>query len=172
MFRNSYDKSMSFAFLEGTCVWICSNGCIKSDEMQFKRVHKGTADEDAMFSIDEGFNRIDIEFNKVKEDMIAFKDCHVDKDTMYDLIGNLFFEQAAISSVQLNIIKDQLNNSDKFRHLVDPDFSAYDLYNHITESLKRSHPMNYVQDHVATHKLFENRFIHTEEPVQLITELV
>ena len=62
MFRNSYDKSMSFAFLEGLNVWICSNGCIKSDEMQFKRVHKGTAFDDAMLSIDEGFNRIDIEF--------------------------------------------------------------------------------------------------------------
>lgn len=173
MFRNSYDKSMSFAFLEGLCCWICSNGAIKSDEMQFKRVHKGTAFDDAMVSIDDGFNRIDVEFKKIVEDMNAFKECHVDKELMYELVGNLFFEQGVLSSVQLNIVKDQLDKSDKFKHLIDPEFSAFDMYNHITESLKRSAPIKYVQDHVATHKLFESKFIKTEDPVQIITpELV
>ena len=41
MFRNSYDKSMSFAFVCGSVVWICENGCISGD-YQYRRIHKGT----------------------------------------------------------------------------------------------------------------------------------
>ena len=37
MFRNSYDKSMSFAFVAGMVVWVCTNGCIKGD-YQYKRI--------------------------------------------------------------------------------------------------------------------------------------
>ena len=172
MFRNSYDKSMSFAFLEGLNVWICSNGCISSDDFEFKRVHKGTADEDALLSIDEGFKSIDIEFNKLKEQMNAFKDYHVDNKLMHELVGNLFFEQGAITSVQLNIIKDQMWHSDKFLHINDKNFSAYDMYNHITESLKRSHPLTYVSDHVKTHKLFESTFLQINEPMIIDTPVL
>ena len=171
MFRNSYDKSMSFAVAIGGYVFICENGVVRADNFDYKRVHKGTADSESLLNIDAGFEAIDKEFKIITEQMDSLKECHVDYECMHDLVGKLFFEQAAISSVQLNIVKDQMWHSDKFRHIDDKDFSAYDLYNHITESLKRSAPRTYIQDHVATHKLFENRFIHTEEPVKLITEL-
>ena len=86
--------------------------------------------------------------------------------------GNLFFEQGAISSVQLNIIKDQMWHSDKFRHIDDKDFSAYDMYNHITESLKRSHPLCYIQNHVTVHKLFEDTFLKQNEPMIIDTPVL
>jgi hypothetical protein len=59
---------------------------------------------------------------------------------------------------QLSIIKDEFMNSLNFRHLTSPDFTAYDLYNHITESLKISHPINYFNNHIETHKVFEETF--------------
>lgn len=173
MFRNSYDKSMSFAIAVGGVTYICENGMVRSDNFTYKRVHKGTADEDSLLNIDAGFEALDSEFKVICEQMAAFKECHVDKQLMHDLIGNLFFEQEAINSIQLNIVKDELYHSKNFKHITDKDFSAFDLYNHVTESLKRSHPLTYLKSHIQTHNLFESTFIKAEEPVEIITpELV
>ena len=156
-FRNSYDKSMSFAFVSGAVVWICTNGCISGD-FGVKRVHKGVAYDDAMGAINDGFELIDSRYKDIVYQMNCLKDIHVDKELSYELVGNLFFEQEVISLEQLSIIKREMYNSDKFVHINDDHFSAWDLYNHITESLKKSHPLTYVDDHVKTHTLFENEF--------------
>ena len=169
MFRNSYDKSMSFAIVCGTTTWICSNGSIRGDNFEYKRVHKGTADEDSLLNIDASFEALDNEYKIICEQLGNLKECHVDNKLMHELVGNLFFEQGAITSVQLNIFKEQLWKSDKFRHIDDKDFSAFDCYEHLTETLKRSHCSSYIQDHISVHRLFENRFINTKEPVQIIT---
>lgn len=179
-FRNSYDKSMSFAFVSGAVVWICSNGCISGD-YGIKRVHKGDAFDDAMASINEGFELIDTRFKDIKYQMNCLKDVTVDKELSYKLIGDLFFDQSVISIEQLSIIKKEMYFSQNFKHIDQDGFTAYDLYNHITESLKKSHPLNYVDNHVKTHSLFENEFNlpkhmiiqPVEEPVEIITpELV
>lgn len=76
----------------------------------------------------------------------------------YDILGKLFFEQQVISINQLSIIKKEFEHSANFRHMGDKEFSAFDLYNHITESLKTSHPLTYINDHIKTHALFEKTF--------------
>ena len=172
MFRNSYDKSMSFAVAIGGHVIICENGMVRADNFEYKRVHKGTADSDSILNIDAGFESIDKEFKIITEQMENLKECHVDYELMHDLVGKLFFEQGVISSVQLNIIKDQMWHSDKFLHINDKDFSAFHLYNHITESLKKSAPRTYIQDHVATHKLFESTFLKSSEPMIIDTPVL
>lgn len=58
LFRNSYDKTMSFAFTCGSCVFICENGVVSGDYTN-KRVHKETAFDDAMASINDGFEYMD-----------------------------------------------------------------------------------------------------------------
>lgn len=179
-FRNSYDKSMSFCFCIGNVVWICENGCYSGD-YGLKRVHKGDAFEDAMISINDGFEIIDNKYKLIKEQLNYLKDVKVDKELSYKLIGDLFFEQEAISITQLSIIKREFINSKNFRHINDDGFTAYDLYNDITESLKTSPVNSAIEDHVKLHTLFENEFnlpkhIITqpvEEPVEIITpELV
>ena len=169
MFRNSYDKSMSFAIVCGSVTWICSNGCIRGDNFEYKRVHKGTADEDSLLNIDAGFEALDNEYKIICEQLGNLKECHVDNKLMHELVGNLFFEQGAITLVQLNIFKEQLWKSDKFRHIDDKDFSAFDCYQHMTHSLKRCSPINYLDSHIKVHNLFESTFIKTAEPVQLIS---
>ena len=59
----------------------------------------------------------------------------------------------------MSIIKKELQFSKNFRHLGDTAFTAYDLYNHITESLKTSSALHYINDHVKTHKMFEQTFL-------------
>lgn len=164
MFRNSYDKSMSFAFVCGMVVWICSNGCI-SGEYQYKRIHRGvikddtsTTMQDVIENINGGFNMLQKSFEVNIKTMNDLKQFEISPKETYDILGNLFFEQNVISITQMSIIKKEFEFSHNFRHLGDKDFTAFDLYNHITESLKSSHPLTYINDHIKTHDLFKQIF--------------
>ena len=164
MFRNSYDKSMSFAFVCGTVVWICSNGCISGD-YKYRRIHRGvitdessTTIEDIIENIEGGFNILQNSFEQNSRQLNELKHFEISPEESYKILGELFFKQEVISIQQMSVIKKELSFSQNFRHIGDTDFTAYDLYNHITESLKQSHPLNYVDDHVKTHKLFEKTF--------------
>ena len=164
MFRNSYDKSMSFAFVCGMVVWICTNGCVKGD-YQYKRIHRGviteetsTTQEAIVENINGGFTMLQTSFEKTSAQLRELQHFEISPTESYDIIGKLFFEQEVISITQLSTIKREFEHSKNFRHIGDTDFTAYDLYNHITESLKASHPLTYINDHVKTHSLFEEIF--------------
>lgn len=164
MFRNSYDKSMSFAFVCGMVVWICSNGCISGD-YQYRRIHRGvikddtsTTMQDVIENINGGFNMLQKSFEVNIKTMNDLKQFEISPNETYDILGNLFFEQNVISITQMSIIKKEFEFSHNFRHLGDKDFTAFDLYNHITESLKSSHPLTYINDHIKTHDLFKQIF--------------
>lgn len=164
VFRNSYDKSMSFAFAEGLQVFCCSNGVISGD-FEYKRVHMGTFNEDTTSTwtdicenIDLGFKNIQESFDKTVTQMEHLKYFELGPKDVYDIIGELFFDKEIINMTQLSIVKRELYKSVNFKHLGDSDFSAYDCYNAVTEALKISHPLNYISDHTTLHKLFETTF--------------
>lgn len=164
VFRNSYDKSMSFAFAVGTVVFCCTNGCIKGD-YQYKRMHRGVITDESsstqeaiIKNIDGGFTMLQASFEKTSVQLRELQQFEISPTESYDILGKLFFEQQVISITQLSTIKKEFENSKNFHHLGDKDFTAYDLYNHITESLKSSHPLSYISDHIKTHSLFEKVF--------------
>lgn len=164
MFRNSYDKSMSFAFVAGMVTWICSNGCIKGD-YQYKRIHRGviieetsTTQEAIVENINGGFTMLQTSFEKTSTQLRELQHLEVSPSETYDVIGKLFFEQQVITITQLSTIQKEFKHSRNFRHLGDTDFTAYDLYNHVTEALKASHVSTYINDHIKTHSLFEEVF--------------
>lgn len=164
MFRNSYDKSMSFAFVCGMVVWICSNGCISGD-YQYRRIHRGaflegtsTTEKEVIASVEGGFTVLQNSFEHTSEQLNELKHFEVSPEEVFKILGTLFFTKQVINITQMSIIKRELASSQNFRHLGDLKFTAYDLYNHITESLKTSHPTTYVNDHVVTHSLFEETF--------------
>lgn len=166
MFRNSYDKSMSFAIVQGLQVWICSNGCISGD-YQYKRIHRGvesgdttTTMIDVVNAIEYGFNNLKLSFNKDREQLKMMKGIPVEMDAVEHVIGKLFIEEEVLTVTQMSIVKRELYTSKNFVHCNEDNFTAYDFYNHITEALKASHPLNYVRDHVAVHELFENLFLN------------
>ena len=164
VFRNSYDKSMSFAFAVGTVVFCCTNGCIKGD-YQYKRMHRGVITDESsstqeaiIKNIDGGFTMLQASFEKTSVQLRELQQFEISPTESYNILGKLFFEQQVISITQLSTIKKEFEHSKNFHHLGDKDFTAYDLYNHITESLKASHPLSYISDHVKTHSLFEKVF--------------
>ena len=165
MFRNSYDKSMSFAMVCGMVVWICENGCVSGD-YQYRRIHRGafletglsTTIEDIIENIDGGLKQLNAAFEHNVIQLNDMKDIDVSPKDAYQVLGELFFNQEVVSINQMSIIKKEMQFSQHFKHIGDKDFTAYDLYNHITESLKKSHPITYIRDHIKTHKLFEQTF--------------
>lgn len=164
VFRNSYDKSMSFAFACGVTVFCCSNGCISGD-FKYRRIHRGVITgetsstiEDIIENIEWGFGVLENAFEHNTKQLNELKHFEISPEESYKILGELFFKQEVITIQQMSVIKRELSSSHNFRHIGDTDFTAYDLYNHITESLKQSHPLNYVDDHVKTHKLFEKTF--------------
>lgn len=164
MFRNSYDKSMSFAMVTGLNCWICENGCI-AGEYQYKRVHRGafddvmsTTERDVIANIDGGFNLLQQSYEHNVEQMEELKQIEVSPEAVYQILGVLFLTKNVLTVSQMSIVKRELEVSKNFRHLGDKDFTAFDLYNHVTESLKVSHPLTYFSDHIETHTLFEETF--------------
>ena len=156
---------MSFAFAVGTVVWACTNGCISGD-YQYKRVHRGviteessTTQESIVENINGGFDVLQDAFTNLVRQMNELKHFVINPSETYDILGELFFKREVVSITQMSIIKREMQHSKNFRHFGDDKFSAYDLYNHITESLKeRSHPTMYIQNHIDVHSLFEETF--------------
>ena len=158
-FRNSYDKSMSFALVAGNTVWICSNGMI-SGEIQTKKIHRG---EQLTSIIDDkiisGFKLASDVYEINNNAASQFKDIIISEDTAHQIVGQLFLEDQILNTMQLNCLKDQLYNSKNFVTIDSSIFTAWDMYNHVTESLKLSHPSSYLQDHINFHSVMENYFI-------------
>lgn len=105
-----------------------------------------------------GFTMLQNSFEHTSEQLNELKHFEVSPEEVFKILGTLFFTKQVINITQMSIIKKELAFSQNFRHLGDLKFTAYDLYNHITESLKTSHPTTYVNDHVVTHSLFEETF--------------
>ena len=134
MFRNSYDKSMSFAIVNGSICWICENGMISGD-YQYKRIHRGTSTEtglsttmeDIIDNIDGSFVKLQASFEKTISQMNELKHLDISPSEAFNILGELFFNRKAVSITQMSIIKRELEFSKNFKHLGDPDFSAFDL---------------------------------------------
>ena len=164
MFRNSYDKTMSFAVVAGSCCLICSNGCI-AGEYQYKRIHKGvilgetsTTKEDIVTNINGGISVLQTAFENIVRQMNELKHFEVSPQDTYNILGELFFKKEVLTITQMSIIKRELQFSKNFKHLFDKDFTAFDVYNAITHSLKMSHPSEYISNHIDTHNLFKELF--------------
>ena len=147
-FRNSYDKSMSLAFVSGDRTWICKNGMISGD-MKFVRKHTGTIASEISQRITETVDSIEQTHkfnNMVKGDLKSIK---VNKSIMSELAGRMFIEQDIIKSTQLSIIK---------REILDPSFEVFkeenmwSFYNHCTYSLKENHPLDHINAHQKVHE--------------------
>ena len=164
LFRNSYDKSMSFAFAVGNLVWACSNGCVSGDYV-YKRTHLGTFEGDTTSTWNDiqenmmnGFSNMQESFEVIVDQMNKLKYFELGPSDTYNILGELFFDKEIINITQLSVVKRELQKSHNFKHIDNDGYSAYDLYNHITESLKTTAPNLYLKSHVSVHELFTKTF--------------
>lgn len=153
-FRNSYDKTMSVAFVAGTSVMICSNGMI-SGEMAFVRKHTGSVAKEVHAKIVDSINLFDTRLKLMSQHKDAMKQIHVDKTAAAELCGRMFIEQDIITSTQLGIIKNEL---EKPTYDYNSPESLWELYNHTTHALKKAHPLHGIQQHITFHEFIEEQF--------------
>ena len=144
--RNSYDKSMSVAFVAGGSVWICGNGLISGDLMAFKRKHTGTVAEELNEKIQIGVDRMKSDFGKLVMEVDVMKNYSLTPRQKAEIMGVMYFERNLITPTQLSIVKKELTQSEHFK-----EDNAWSLYNNVTEALKKSHPIDIIRDHIKLH---------------------
>jgi len=146
-YKNSYDKSMAAALAAGVGVMVCENGCVSGDMLSFTRKHTGTIQEElttkvkeAVVSMKEGFGNLVLEID-------IMKDYQLNAKQKAELMGVMYFEENMVTPNQLSVVKREMVKSEHFT-----GDTLWDLYNNVTESLKASHPLNHIEDHIKLHE--------------------
>lgn len=153
-FRNSYDKSMSAAFVAGNNVWICSNGCI-SGELQFVRRHTGTVLTELKAVVVKSADMLEDRFAKFVFQSERMKSIEINKLEASQLYGRLFMYDKLLTVTQMAQIQ---------RELEKPTFEVFQadnlwsIYNHGTYALKDAHPNSYIDSHIKYHSKFEELY--------------
>lgn len=152
--RNSYDKSKSVLIVSGGQVYVCSNGMIINAEQQFRRKHTGEVWLDIMTEFREVIKHMEEEMFMLTQAKLHLQQAPLYNpiDQVANMLGHMFYKEEIIGSVQLNIMKEELQHSKTFRTVDDSKFTLWDFYNSGTQALKRSHPSTYIESHANLHK--------------------
>ena len=151
--QNSYNKQVSLKFAIGIHVFICSNGMVNGDMGTFKRKHVGDIQEFTPQSITEYIKSAGDSFREMQIQRELMKQVELTKRQQGELIGRMIVEEGFISSSELNIIRKELQHP---THNYGAENSLWELYQHTTFSLKETHPINWMTDHMSAHSFFVN----------------
>ena len=171
---NSYDKSMRFKCAIGGYVFVCSNGMIRGDMGSWGRKHTGSADQETTETIQSQITKAKDYYRQLVYDKETMKDISVSDTVRAQLIGRLYFEEDLLNSEQLSIIKQQISNP---AHDYNADKkSLWSLYNHITYSLRASHPKNWLDNQRLVHWFFTQEYgiklLDIQEQPNEVTQII
>ena len=153
---NSYDKSMRFKCAVGGYVLICMNGIVAGDHSSYGRIHTGVAEQDVLKQMNTQINQAQQYYTQLLSDKRSMKDILVSEVMQAQLLGMMFVNKEIINMEQLSIIKAQMEKP-SFDYGA-PRNSLWSFYNHITYSLKRSHPRHWLDQQKQTHWFLCNQF--------------
>lgn len=164
-FKNSYDKTMSAAIVMGASVMICKNGMISGDLIAFKRKHTGSILVELDEKINTGVNKMNDSFQILISDANIMKSYSLSDRQKAEILGIMYFEKEIVTPTQLSIVKNELKESKTFR-----GNTVWDLYNHVTVALKKSHPLRYVEDHIKLHSFMTEDIVGIQREIIDVTE--
>ena len=170
-FLNSYNKAKRFVIAGGSQVRVCQNGHILgiSELGGYKRTHTGSADIDAQEYIKIICSNAETEFKKLIEQKEKMKTIDISKKDIQHLISELYFEENLIKDTQMSILKKELDNP-TFKYGTSEN-NLWTAYNHITYSLKGTHPKDYIETHQKVNKYFSEQFnLFNNRDIQSIVE--
>lgn len=145
--QNSYDKSLSFKFVMGSSILVCSNSCVRSNrETAFKKKHVGEIQTLAPEKIYEFIYNTAEEFTTYISHRELLKSIHISDDKLYRLMGKLYLDEDILNTDQFNVLKREIN-SPSYNYGTYGN-TAWDFYNHVTAALRSSHPSLWVKNHV------------------------
>ena len=153
---NSYNKMLRFKCAVGGQVFVCMNGVVSGDLANYKRKHTGSALNDVIGSVQFQLQNAQVYYDQLIQDKEMLKNVLLTKKQQGSILGRLFADEELLTLTQVGIVKRELDKP-SFNYNADPD-SAWSLYNHVTLSLKDSHPLHYLDDHQDVHSFFVNEF--------------
>lgn len=153
---NSYDKSMRFKCAIGGYVFVCMNGMVNGNMGAWGRKHTGSADSETTETIQTQISKAKQYYKQLVYDKETMKTIIVDDKTRAELVGRLYFEEDLLNTEQLTLIKHQMH-SPKFDYNADTK-SLWALYNHITLSLHKSHPKDWLDHQRLVHWFFTQEY--------------
>jgi hypothetical protein len=172
---NSYDKSMRFKCAIGGYVFVCMNGMVNGNMGAWGRKHTGSADSETIDRIQEQIGRAKQYYKQLVYDKETMKTIIVDDKTRAELVGRLYFKEDLLNTEQLSMIKHQMR-SPKYDYNADTK-SLWALYNHITLSLHKAHPKDWLDHQRLVHWFFTQEYgiqplvLQEEEPNE-VTEKI
>jgi hypothetical protein len=153
--QNSYNKKINMKFAIGGHVFVCSNGALVGDLGTFQHKHLGNIQTLTPEKINTFIDMAPSVYDKVVGDKNRMKEIGIDRKVIAEIIGDLYINEELIRSEQLSVIKDELEHP-TFDYKAEG--TAWQLYSHITHSLKRAPANRYIGDHQKLHDYFTQRF--------------
>ncbi len=156
---NSYDKSTRFKCAVGAHVFVCGNGMMIGDMANYNKKHygdstkvKGLVKQHIETQIGTASNY----YNMIKHDKAAMKVVSLTEEETMGIMGCVFFKDI-ITINQLSITKKQYEKPSYDYNA--PLNSLWAVYNHITYSLKTSHPKNWMDQQAELHSFIVNNYL-------------
>ena len=147
---NSYDKSARFQCAIGAYVFVCANGMINGDLMNFGRKHTGSAFSDIQLQIMNQITHAEQRYKKILADRDSLRNTPLVKRSQAELLGRLFIDKEILDITQLSAVKSEIDHP-SFDYNSDPE-NAWTFYNHVTTALKKSHPRTWLSDSRKFHE--------------------
>jgi len=153
---NSYNKQIKFKCAIGGYVFVCLNGMLCGDMGSWGRKHTGTADVEAQKTIADQISNAQVYYDRLVTDKNIMKEVVIDTKRQAELLGVLFAEYEILTTEQMSLVKQQM---DKPSFFYNGDVnSLWSFYNHVTLSLKKSHPRNWMEDQRKLHWFLSMEF--------------
>tara|TARA_R110000823_G_scaffold13768_3_gene45404 strand:- start:1246 stop:2103 length:858 start_codon:yes stop_codon:yes gene_type:complete len=154
---NSYDKSTRFQCGIGAYVFVCGNGMLAGDMASYSRKHTGNADQEAFSHIGSQIKQANKHFDCLIKDRDAIKKIFLSKREQSELAGRLFMDEEIIDASQMSCIKKEMS---KPSYTYESDLeNAWTFYNHVTHSLKSSHPRTWMSDQKKFHDFMTSELL-------------
>lgn len=163
---NSYDKSTTFKCAIGAYVFVCSNGVVSGDMMNFKRKHSGSANFDIGMQIAAQIKNAEAHYKRIIKDRNALKSVDLDHKQQCELLGRLYASEEILDTTQLSTVKAEMKKP-SYDYTFDSD-NAWSFYNHVTHALKKSHPRKWLSsqqnfhDFMVADLLSQNKIVTSE----------
>ena len=149
---NSYNKRKVAMVGVGTQVFICQNGMISAD-FTLKRKHTGSVIQDLNSMIEGSMEQLYDEFVRNIQVREALSNIELTKIQYAEIIGKMYLNEEVITPNQLAVVKQEYKESVLF-----PEPTAWSMYNHVNQALKKGHPADYIDSHVNLHKFMITEF--------------
>ena len=151
--QNSYNKTLSLKFAIGARIFICQNGAVHGDMGSFKKKHMGTVQEFTPAAITEYIKQAGDTFVTMQRERETMKQVETSKRIQAELVGRLLLEEQLISTMQVNQIAKELTSP---TYDYGAPGSMWELYQFTTQTMRETHPRNWIDDHMKAHKFFVN----------------